>query len=105
MDITLELRGVQHEGEIVEEDPRGNVWDFHWSISNDPLEREIGSNREDEVRGDAAAGLQACSKKRGCNGKRASESIKAYMRILNNVRLKLGLPTMKYRRIELQEQR
>lgn len=38
--------------EIVhEEDPRGNVWDFRRSITGDPLEREIGSNRGNKVRG------------------------------------------------------
>jgi len=34
----------------LEEDPYGNIWDFLRSITADPLEREIGSNRENEFR-------------------------------------------------------
>lgn len=63
---------------VVEEDPRGNVWDFRRSITGDPLGREIGSNHGNEVRGVSwmpratrfDAGARAA-----CNGKLASESV------------------------------
>lgn len=43
-------RSIRSESKIPQENSCGNIWDFLRSITADPLEREIGSNRENEFR-------------------------------------------------------
>lgn len=68
-------RRLANESIVVEEDPRGNVWDFRRSIIGDPLEREIGSNHGNDVRGVVDARDVFLEGRAACNGKLASESV------------------------------